>query len=415
MQRLRQAGEQLRTRPPRETLLALCKTLDAWSAPASSHQQDLVEDLARDGLFSEPVLREGLALGLADWTGDALRAVVERELGSIDRLQATGSTRVCGFELTATILAGAIPMPTLISILLPLVLQSPVLVKTSQRDRKTAEHVKRSIAAVDPGLGECVEILSTTREDKASTLQLLTAPCVVAMGSDATLEELSQHVRASQRWVGYGHRLSLAILGPNARLSSQFEETTARLAQDIAAWDQGGCLSPAAVFTIGDPADAAEVAMSLAQAMEQQGREWPRGKIEKSTAASIHHEREEARMRAAAGQAVSVHASSDTSWTVIAEANAEWRTAPLHRFVRIYPVASLHALETAIRPLGPYLSTVSLDGFSTDNDSVTDILVRTGASRICPTGKMQTPPLGWHHDGRPLLLPLARFCDDEQE
>jgi hypothetical protein len=32
-------------------------------------------------------------------------------------------------------------------------------------------------------------------------------------------------------------------------------------------------------------------------------------------------------------------------------------------------------------------------------------------SRICPLGAMQAPPLSWCHDGRGVLLPLARLSD----
>jgi hypothetical protein len=34
-----------------------------------------------------------------------------------------------------------------------------------------------------------------------------------------------------------------------------------------------------------------------------------------------------------------------------------------------------------------------------------------GVSRICSLGTMQAPPLSWCHDGRGVLLPLARLSD----
>ena len=131
------------------------------------------------------------------------------------------------------------------------------------------------------------------------------------------------------------------------------------------------------------------------------------------TAAAIHHEREEARLRSAAGQEVHVYASDDTGWTVVSEADSQWRATPLHRFVRVYPVAGLEALSGALSPLSAYLSSVALAGFGAQRDTVTHKILELGASRVCIPGALQTPPLGWHHDGRPLLLPLARLHDDE--
>jgi len=40
-------------------------------------------------------------------------------------------------------------------------------------------------------------------------------------------------------------------------------------------------------------------------------------------------------------------------------------------------------------------------------------LARWGATRICPLGQMQNPPLTWRHDGRPALGDLVTWTDFE--
>ncbi|MCX6894765.1 MAG: acyl-CoA reductase, partial [Verrucomicrobia bacterium] len=40
-------------------------------------------------------------------------------------------------------------------------------------------------------------------------------------------------------------------------------------------------------------------------------------------------------------------------------------------------------------------------------------LARWGATRICPLGEMQNPPLAWRHDGRPALGDLVRWTEVE--
>ena len=181
-----------------------------------------------------------------------------------------------------------------------------------------------------------------------------------------------------------------------------------RLALDTALWDQLGCLSPVAVYVVDPGAESAErVAFALAGALEALEKDLPRGEIETAAAAAITRERAEAEMRGAA-----VHRSEGTQWSVVLEADAEWRPAPLHRFLRVHPVTDPGALFEAIAPLAAHLAAVALEGFG-DDDALAQTLAIFGASRVCRPGRMQAPPLGWHHDGRPLLLPLARIGDLE--
>jgi len=40
---------------------------------------------------------------------------------------------------------------------------------------------------------------------------------------------------------------------------------------------------------------------------------------------------------------------------------------------------------------------------------------RWGATRVCPVGRMQNPPLTWRHDGRPPLGEMLVWTDFEGE
>jgi hypothetical protein len=108
-----------------------------------------------------------------------------------------------------------------------------------------------------------------------------------------------------------------------------------------------------------------------------------------------------------------VHAGAAGEWTVVREADSQPRPAPLHRFVRVLPVADVRALVAALAPFGPHLSAVGLDGFGREASALCRALAHLGASRLCACGAMQCPPLGWHRDGRGVLTPLARFTDSE--
>ncbi len=440
---LRAAGAQLRERCASQTLDLLCALIDCWRDPNSGRRVELLRALPEASGFHPATVREGLARGLDHWSGDAFREAVQRELGSLARR--TDPSMVSGFDLTGVVLAGSIPMPSLLSLLLPLALHSPVLAKCATRDQVTAPLVAASLADCDPLLGRCLAVTSFSRKEEDCAAVFLEADCVVASGSDESLARIAAQLKAPRpqlkappRLVGYGHRMSVALLGPEACTGTELAETARGLALDTALWDQQGCLSPLAVF-VEDPdgRTSARVAAALAEAMAAAEKEWPRGEIDPADAAAIVHERDVAEMRAAGGRPVRLYASRDTSWSVVLEEDTTWRTAPLQRFLRVQPLrerVSEHIRKSpqqgaqlggrldgglgaqqlpAFAPLGPHLASVAVAGFGPATKPLAQALGQLGASRVCAPGTMQSPPLGWHRDGQPLLLPLARIADLE--
>lgn len=413
--RLRPAGAALRARPAAAVHDALADVLDAWSAPDSPWQSALAAELPEPTGFSPQTLREGLARGLAGYTGTALRALVRSELGGPETLDATGRRRVHGFETTATVLGGALPLPALVALLAPLALRSPVLVKPAVYDPSTARLFARSLAERDPLLGACVEIVDFRRDDAAAMAALGRADCVVATGSDAAVAAIGAAVAPSRRFVAHGHRVSLTLLGPEATRGAACEHHAAAIALDVALWDQLGCLSPVSV-TVADPAAGAadRVAEALGAAVARLETSMPRGRIAPAAAAAIVDERAQAEVRAAGGLQVRVLASPGTSWTVVREADAQPRPAPLHRFVRVHPAADPACAVAALQSRHPPLAAVAIAGFGAAEAALASRLLELGASRVCAPGALQTPPLAWPRGGFGVLTPLARHSSDER-
>jgi len=414
MASLREAGAALRKRPAHETLASLERVLDTWCDPSSAWRRELEAKLPAATGFRSETVREGLAHGLGSWTGTALREVVRRELGGADRLDARGNSGVGGFDVTSVLLAGSIPMPTLLALLAPLVLRSPVLAKAASRDPITAPLVARSIAECDADLGRCVDVIDFHGDDAECLDAVLDADCVVATGSDDTVARVAKAIRPPRRLVAYGHRLSVAALGTCAMQGRDLAGAMGALAFDIALWDQLGCLSPIVLYAVGGDAQSTSlIATSLAEALENVQSRIPRGSVDPGAAAAFAHERESAELRCAAGQRVRVLAGDASEWCVVCEEDAAPRPAPLHRFVRVHPVADLVALHDALSAYSPHLSAVAIHGFGAERAALARSLASLGASRVCAFGSMQAPPLGWHHDGQPVLVPLARFADLE--
>ena len=101
------------------------------------------------------MVAEGIARGFATFSGEALRELVHAELGPED-----GARVARGFPVTSVVLAGAIPMPTALALIAPLALRSPVLARPSARDPISARVVAEALRALDPPLGEALEIVS---------------------------------------------------------------------------------------------------------------------------------------------------------------------------------------------------------------------------------------------------------------
>jgi Acyl-CoA reductase (LuxC) len=398
---LRAAGEELRGRPARSVIDALAAVLDRWRDPASPERRALERDLPAATGFSAPNVREGLARGLAPWSGDALRSLAEREL-------ACGGGLARGYDVTAVLLAGAIPMPTLLSVIAPLAVRSAALVKTAARDPITAPLVARSIAAIDGPLGRCVEVVGFPGTDATCLEVFLSGECVLATGSDETIESVAARLAPHQKLLRHGHRFSLALLGRAACEGAALDDAARGLALDTALWDQLGCLSPIAVYVAGDAAACERVAAALARALDRVGRELPRGAVDARGAALFAHERAGAELRAAAGKPVALHAAEDASWAVVCEPDAVPRPAPLHRFVRVHRLGAPEQLGSALGPLAAQLASVAIAGFGSAEPEVAIRLRLLGASRVCAPGELQAPPLEWPRDGLAPLASLAR-------
>ncbi|MBM3846718.1 MAG: acyl-CoA reductase, partial [Verrucomicrobia bacterium] len=74
-------------------------------------------------------------------------------------------------------------------------------------------------------------------------------------------------------------------------------------------------------------------------------------------------------------------------------------------------------LEDVLRlaePVRDKVSTVALAAPADEASGLAQRIARWGATRICAVGRMQSPPLGWRHDGRPALGDLVTWTDWEQ-
>jgi hypothetical protein len=66
-------------------------------------------------------------------------------------------------------------------------------------------------------------------------------------------------------------------------------------------------------------------------------------------------------------------------------------------------------LPQALAPVAGRISTIGCAGKTSSRWA--ELFLSLGASRFCPAGRMQFPPLTWHHDGRSPLAGLVTWID----
>ena len=246
------------------------------------------------------------------------------------------------------------------------------------------------------------ERLHLSEELPASWLER--ADAAVLFGRDETISAIRTALPSGIPVLSHGHKLSLAVVFDDP----QFRSITGA-ARDASVFDQQGCLSPHTIFVREiRTLTAGDYARRLASAMAHFERQTPRGTLTVSEANSIRTLREETSFRAANGEPIGMFASNDTAWTVIVDRTDAFPLSPLNRVIYVKPWSA--QAEAMLAPHRTHLSTC---GIWPTNAANRDFAAALGFSRICAIGRMQSPPLDWHHDGQQVLAPLVRWVDFE--
>ena len=312
--------------------------------------------------YSEPVARSGLEAEVAAWCLP----------GAIDAVSAELPKDLDPRRVPATVLviaASTVVASTLRAVGMARLLGSRVLLKAATGQ----EPIARAIAAADDG----VQPISFDARDGTQVGRALEkADTVVVLGRDETIASVRAHLAPGQVLVGYGHRLSVAWLGP-------WDPANAPgLAQDLCAWDQSGCLSPQVAWVDGPVAKAAEdIADALSRIEETLPMDLP---------VALGRPRAVARALGDMGG----RTYETKTGLMVALDDPTFRPSPGHRTLWVLP-----AQEEALLAMAPLISTVG-----TGRNGIRPPL--QAGVRTCPVGSMQDPPLTWQHDGMPNLTPL---------
>jgi hypothetical protein len=376
--------------------------------------------------FSAPTLAAGLDAFFAQITPETLHALLVQDLGHAERLDTFGVTGnesyrcrqaiARGPELLFHVAAGNLPVPALSSLVLGLLTRSAQFVKCASGQSLLPRLFAHSLYEIEPKLGACLELAewpggATGIEDAV----LAECDCVTATGTDETLRQIQSRVPAHARFLGYGHRVSFGYVTREMLARPCLRDVVAHAAEDVAAWDQLGCLSPHVIYVEqGGPVAPKEFAVLLAAALDQIENVRPRGPVPPEVAAAIASRRSFYEVRAAHDETTTVsRAAETTAWTVVCEEDARLHPSCLHRFIFVKAVAHLTEALSGANTVRGQVSTVGLAAPPGRGEVLARELAQWGVPRVCPLGQMQNPPLAWRHDGRPALGDLVLWTDWE--
>jgi len=269
-----------------------------------------------------------------------------------------------------------------------------------EREDSTArEEILAFIRKLPVPLRKLVEIHRTLDE---ATLRH--ADVVIAFGSDTAMGSLRTRTRWDQKFIGHGHALSLLFIPEPRRLTPRQARACAT---DILTYDQLGCLSPQAIY-VPTGTDVEILGENLAWALDTH---WNALAQKPARPLSVASRIAEARdMAHALGHDVWLPPTRHLGWTLIHNPQPEFQPSPLHGVITIHQ-ASVTSLPKALASVAGRISTVGVVGKT--SSPWEKVFLSLGVSRFCAAGRMQFPPLTWHHDGRSALADLVTWIDWE--
>jgi len=361
---------------------ALSTACALWSDPNYERRRIAIAQIAANSGLSGALLSESLDALLAPFSAHALKSFAAK---------VKIEPRLIGFVMPGNV-AGA----GLHEFAQALIAGAAVLVKSASTEPVFFAQFARTIAELDPAIAARVCVLTFGREESELT-RALQNKCdeTVVFGDDQTIDILSR----SGCVIGFGSRLSGALLSREAVAPEAIDSVSEGLARDITLFEQRGCLSPHHVFVeCATPAEAHRFAGRLALSLEQLALKLPPPRaIDLGAAAAIRATREAARWRKLGGAAVDLWEGNRFSWTVVYDPTAAFRVSPLYRTIFVTPVTDCADFSSRLEAVSGRLEAFAVADPAHRLEDERAWLSEAGVSYLAAPGMMQSPPLEWPH------------------
>ncbi len=266
------------------------------------------------------------------------------------------------------IFSSNIPNAAIWSLVMGLLVKSDNILKVSKRDSGVLEIYIETLKKYVPKLINRIRLISSRHA--AVKPYLKTAQVIVCYGNDETITQVRSESNPDALFVGYGHRISFAIILKEMLSKKNVLKLTKNLAVDTWMVDGRGCLSPAAIYVqLGGEVSAQEFEALYRRKLNDLYKD-----------GSVDYTRQ-------AGRIISTLK------------------------VQVHEFKNIKSVMTSLRSRRSHLQAVALEAGSKIRPQIAKQLNDLGFNRICRAGQMQYPPITWHHDGKPNIASWLTWTD----
>jgi hypothetical protein len=363
---------------------ALARAFALWRSRDYARRRGAIAAIAHSAGYSVAMLENSIDALLRPFNSDALMLMAGTP-SQVDR------PKTVGF-----IVAGNVAGAGIHEIAIALIAGARVVIKTATAEPIFFLEFARTLAEIDRDCGARIEVRHWSRERSDLTAALLEdCQLVVAYGDDATIEALYR-----RNVIGFGSRVSGALVAPDAIGPSRIDEVADLLVRDVVLFEQLGCLSLHHVFVVSPDGRAARsLATRMSAALERLSESMPAARIPLHDACAIRGVRERARWRAIAGEPVELFEGRGLEWTLIFERRADsFRISPGFRTVHVSAVGDLAEFRACIASVSGQIEAIAVVGEDCEIEARAMAI-----PYVCAPGEMQSPPIDWRHNGGAFL------------
>ena len=417
------ARSTLRSMPVSSIIARIDRAVMRLLDPSDTHRRDLDRLLPIVTGYDSEMIRLGLNGYLQAFRAAELHRFVVEDFANpklLDEFQPVvkgGRVRAVGPDLLVHGWAGNVPGLPLWSFTSGLLVKGGNIGKLPSAEPVFATVFARALIEIDGTLADCFAILWWQGENARVAQSLFdAADIVVAYGGDRAIADIRELVPATTRFLAYGNKIGVALVGREALDAQRGMATARRAARDVVRYDQQGCYSPQVIYVErGASIDPRAFAQYVAAELANLAHRFPRRALALEDAVAISEWR----------HAQEIAMLDDPSSALIGDADAAWTVAYSDRLRALSPTATqrtvmivaVDALEHAvdvIAPMARVLQTVGVAIAPSRLRVLGDLLADAGITRIAALGQMTLPEAGWHHDGRCNLADLVRYVEVER-
>ncbi|MGI4776519.1 MAG: acyl-CoA reductase [Janthinobacterium lividum] len=411
------ARERLQAMPVDEIIEVLGAVVTRLLEPTDPRRRELDDLLPVVTGFDPEMVQLGLTACLQGFRAPQLRRFVAQDFSNpkiLDGFQPAlkgGAVRAFGPSLLAHVWAGNVPGLPLWSMACGLLVKAGNIGKLPSAEPVFASVVARLIAELHPPLADALAVVWWQGGGVPGVDAILfrESETVLAYGGDAALQALRERVPVTTRFLPYGHKLGVALVG-RAALDRLHGPASARLAaRDVARYEQQGCYSPHVVYVErGGEVSPRAFSHYLAAELANLQHRHPARVLTLDEAAAV------ARWHQAAewNESLELIGNDRCGWTVVfSDVLEPLAPTPGQRCVLVSAADALDRVVPLLASHAPVLQTVGLATTPELLYGLAERLGQAGVTRIAPLGSMTQPEPGWHHDGRFSLADLVRMVE----